>query len=617
MKFPYNWKQKWISLLRRWRNFKKDVNLNFHFLQDDIYEIDKVAHPYLRAFSILLSLLVVVSILIPIGFELTPELVYLNSQIEGWILLGFVANFVLRLVLTSDRKTYLKKRWFEGVVSLFSVFLLIDIGISSIGIIDYLSGDAPNAEGVFLQLLKGYLLFVVVVKFLQYLPELLGQQKNTGRFLVYSFLSLIAAGTFLLMLPGATQNGQGLIFIDALFTSTSAVCVTGLIVVDTATHFTLFGELIILTLIQLGGIGIITFATFLFLFISGGLGVGQMNTLRDVVGESNTSLVTATLKRVVGFTFVVEAIGAIGYYVSWDVSFPSHGQRILFSIFHAISAFCNAGFSLFTNSLADGPNATSWAINITTMTLIVLGGLGFTVIWEMIRRRTDRSRWRRRLSIHTRTVLTTTAVLIVAGTLLVLAMEWNHTLADFAWGKKIMVSLFQSITTRTAGFNTIDIGAIGITATLVMLTLMFIGGSPASTAGGIKTTTFAVVMRSIVMTVRGYDKMEMFRRTVPNRVIFRAMTVILLAASCISVSTVLLTLVENHSFMDLFFEEVSAFATVGLTRGITGDLTSWGKFIIVVSMFLGRVGILTFMAAFATKVDTNKYKYPEENIMVS
>ncbi len=617
MKFPYNWKQKWIALRRRWRTFKKKMNLFLHFLQDDIYEIDKVAHPYIRAFNVILSLLVVASILIPIGFELTPELVQLNRQIEGWILFGFVASFLARLVLTSDRTTYLKKRWFEGVVSIFSVLLLIDISISTIGIIDFFVGDASNPESLFLQLLKGYLLFIVIVKFVQYLPDLLGQQKNTGRFLVYSFLSLIAAGTLLLMLPGATQDGEGLLFIDALFTSTSAVCVTGLIVVDTATHFTLFGELVILTLIQLGGIGIVTFATFLFLFISGGLGVGQMNTLKDVVGESNTSLVTATLKRVVGFTFLVEAIGAVGYYLSWEVSFPSHGQKILFSIFHAVSAFCNAGFSLFTNSLADGANATSLGINITTMVLIVLGGLGFTVIWEMIRKRTNQSRWRRRLSIHTRAVLVTTAVLIAAGAVLILAMEWNGTLAGFSWGNKVMASLFQSITTRTAGFNTIDTGAIGISATLVMLTLMFIGGSPASTAGGIKTTTFAVVMRSIVMTIRGYNKMELFKRTVPNRVIFRAMTVILLAASCISVSTILLSLVEDHAFMDLFFEEVSAFATVGLSRGITGDLTSWGKFIIVVSMFLGRVGILTFMAAFASKVDTNKYKYPEEDIMVS
>jgi potassium uptake TrkH family protein len=474
-----------------------------------------------------------------------------------------------------------------------------------------------DPEGFFLKFLKGYLLFIVIIKFLQYLPELLEDQKNTARFLVYSFLSIIAAGTVLLMLPGATQDGNGLAFIDALFTSTSAVCVTGLIVVDTATHFTLFGELVIMTLIQLGGIGIITFATFLFLFISGGLGVGQMNTVKEMVAEKNTSLVTATLKKVVGFTFLVEAIAVVAYYVSWDMEFSSQGQRFLFSAFHAVSAFCNAGFSLFTNSLADAHNATNWPVNITTMILIVLGGLGFTVIWELIQRRTERKMWRRHLSIHSRVVLATTGILIVVGTVLVLILEWDKTLAGHSTVDKFLLSLFQSITTRTAGFNTLDIGVIGIPAILGMLILMLIGGSPASTAGGIKTTTFAVLVRSMTMSIRGYSRMEMFKRTIPNSIIFRAMTVILLAVSCISISTILLTVVEDHAFLDLLFEEVSAFATVGLSRGITGDLTSWGKSIIIVSMFLGRVGILTFMVAFASRADNRKYRYPEESIMVS
>ncbi|MGM0588291.1 MAG: TrkH family potassium uptake protein [Bacteroidota bacterium] len=617
MKFPSSWKTLGYKLRRRWRDVKKKANLNLHYLQDDIYEIDKVAHPYLRAFTVILSLLVVASILIPIGFELTPELIQINRQLEIWILFGFLLNFLIRLVLTSDRTAYLRKRWFEAVMSMFSLLMLVDIALVPIGITEWLLTGAADPESLFLKILKGYLLALVVIKFLQYLPELLDRQKNTARFLVYSFFALITIGTLLLMLPGATQDGQGLVFIDALFTSTSAVCVTGLIVVDTATHFTLFGELVILTLIQLGGIGIVTFATFLFLFISGGLGVGQMNTLKGMVGESNSSLVVSTLKQVVGFTFVVEAIGAISYYISWDMTFPSHGQRILFSVFHAVSAFCNAGFSLFTNSLADGANATHLGINITTMLLIVLGGLGFTVIWELIRRKTDQSSFRRRISIHTQTVLTVTGILIIGGALLISLMEWNGVLAGYSWGDKLLLSLFQSVTTRTAGFNTVDTGAIGLSATLVMLILMFIGGSPASTAGGIKTTTFAVVMRSVVMTVRGYNRMEMFKRTVPNRIIFRAMTVILLAGSCISISAILLTYVEDHAFMDLLFEEVSAFATVGLSRGITGELSPWGKFIIVVSMFLGRVGILTFTVAFAKRLDTHNYEYPEETLMVS
>ncbi|MDZ7683578.1 MAG: potassium transporter TrkG [Fodinibius sp.] len=418
MKIPQKWKQHENYLLGRWRSFKKKANLFFHYIQDDIYEIDKVAHPYLRTFSALLVILVVASLLIPLGFELTSEMEQLNYQIEGWLLFGFVLNFLLRLVLTSNRKSFLQKRWFEGILSVFSLLLLADF-VTPTNIIGVLFFMVDDPEGLFLEFLKGYLLLIVIIKFLQYLPKLLEDQKNTARFLVYSFLTIIAAGTVLLMLPGATQDGQGLVFIDALFTSTSAVCVTGLIVVDTATHFTLFGEVIIMTLIQLGGIGIITFATFLFLFISGGLGVGQMNTVKEMVAEKNTSLVTATLKKVVGFTFFVEAIAVAAYYISWDMEFSSQGQRFLFSVFHAISAFCNAGFSLFTNSLADAHNATNWPINITTMILIVLGGLGFTVIWEIIQRKSERKIWRRRLSIHTRLVLVTTAILIVAGTVVI------------------------------------------------------------------------------------------------------------------------------------------------------------------------------------------------------
>lgn len=617
MKIPHHWKQKWLQALRRWRGFKKRANLFFHYVQDDIYEINKVAYPYLRAFTGLLILLVIASFLIPLGFELTPRLELVIQRVEEGLLIGFVINFLTRLVLTSDRSAYLKKRWFEAILSVFSIVVLTDIGLSFINFVDSFLFDIENHREFFLQILKGYLLLFVIIKFIQYLPELLDRQKNTARFMVYSFLSLIAAGTLLLMLPGATQDGNGLVIIDALFTSTSAVCVTGLIVVDTATHFTLFGEIVIMVLIQLGGIGIITFATFLFLFISGGLGVGQMNTLKDMLAEKNTNLVTATLKKVVGFTLFVEAIAVVAYYLSWDMEFSSQGQRFLFSVFHAISAFCNAGFSLFTNSLADAHNATNLGINITTMVLIVLGGLGFTVIWEIIRKKREEAIWRRRLSIHTRIVLYTTTLLIFVGTVFILILEWNNTLAGYSFGDKFILSLFQSITTRTAGFNTVDTGAMGVSVTLVMLTLMLIGGSPASTAGGIKTTTFAVLVRSIAMTVRGYNRMELYKRTIPNSIIFRAMTVILMAVTCISISTILLSIVEDHAFLDLLFEEVSAFATVGLSRGITGDLTSWGKGIIILSMFIGRVGILTFMVAFASRADNRKYRYPEESIMVS
>ena len=617
MRFPYRWKTKWLELLIKLRRFRKKTNLRLQFIQDDLFDIDEVLRPYFRAFSALLMVFATFSLLIPVSFHLSEEHLRLNNKIEVGLLIGFLASSVVKLIITSDRKNYLRKRWFEMVFSVFSFFFLIDNAISKVPVFEFLFSVSGSTESHFLRILKGYLILIVIIKAVQYLPELLSRQSNSARFMVNSFLFLITAGTILLMLPGTTVDNQGLDFIDALFTATSAVCVTGLIVVDTATHFTLYGQVIILSLIQLGGLGIITFATFILLFISGGLGVRQLSTLKDLVSEDNTSLAVNTLKRIVGFTLFAEIIGMGLYYIFWTTEFPDNGQRLLFSVFHSISAFCNAGFSLFTNSLADSQNALNPGINLTTVVLIVLGGLGFTVEWELIHRYTNKKYRRRKLSVHSKLVLVTTASLIAFGMGSYLILEWNNTLQGMSVIDKLMVSLFQSVTTRTAGFNSVDIGSIGIPATLVIISLMVIGGSPASTAGGVKTTTFAILFRSIIMTIRGNDRMEIYKRTIPNTIIFRAITVLLLAGGFIAVSTILLSIFEDQSFIDLLFEEVSAIATVGLSRGITSELSSWGKAIITLSMFMGRVGVLTFMVAFAKRVDIQKYQYPEENIMVS
>lgn len=617
MKLPPSWKHNWIIFLIWWKKAKKQLALRIHFLQDDLYEIDVVAHPYLRMVSALLILLVLASVLLPIAFHLSPELVLLNSRLEIGLMAGFVIHFIIRFTLTSRRIEFLKQRWLELLFTLISSVFLLEVLIDTIPLELLLGGTDVAGNELFLVLLKAYLLLIAGIKVLQYLPELLQDQSNSARFLVNSFLILIAAGTFLLMLPGATIDGVGLSFIDALFTATSSVCVTGLIVVDTATHFTTFGQVVILILIQLGGLGIITFATFLFLFISDNIGIGQMKTLKTMVAESNTSLAVTTLRRVVGLTLFAELLGAIAYFFSWTVSFESVSEKIFFSIFHAVSAFCNAGFSLFTNSLADHQNAVNVSVNITTMSLIIVGGLGFTVVWELITRSRMSFPNKKRMTVHTRIVLITTGVLIICGSLFYLILEWNNTLSGYSAGNKIMLSFFQSITTRTAGFNTVDIGAVDVSTILIMLSLMLIGGSPASTAGGIKTTTVAVLFRSVVMTIRGFNKMELFKRTIPSPVIFQAVSVIILAITCISISTVLLTLAEDLPFLDLLFEEISAFATVGLSRGITADLSSLGKGIIITSMFLGRVGILTFMMAFARQVDAGKYRYPDEKIIIT
>jgi potassium uptake TrkH family protein len=466
-------------------------------------------------------------------------------------------------------------------------------------------------------LTKIYLVMVVVAKFIQATPILISLQRHPAQIIVGSFITIILFGALLLMMPRATVDGQGLSFINALFTSTSAVCVTGLIVVDTATHFTILGQTIILILIQLGGIGIITFATLFALFMSRGLGMGQMNFLKDIVSENRAQETFATIKRIIGLTLLVETLGVVGYYLSWTEMFPSPTARLYHSVFHAVSAFCNAGFSTFSNSLADQGNALNLGVNITTMIMVVVGGLGFTTIWELVRGNPKRKMRHRQLSLHARLVLYVTGGLIILGAVAFLTLEWTHTLQDYTLGEKVMVGFFQSITTRTAGFNSVDIGALDMSTTVIFLTLMAIGASPASTGGGIKTTTIAVLVLSVISTARGHDRVEFAKKTIPRSTIFTALTAFTLAAISLFIFTLLLTITENLPFLDLLFEEFSAFATVGLSRGITSELSGMGRLIVTVSMFIGRVGSVTLALAFAKKVDKRRYKYPKESVIVA
>ncbi|SMO86742.1 Trk-type K+ transport system, membrane component [Gracilimonas mengyeensis] len=360
-----------------------------------------------------------------------------------------------------------------------------------------------------------------------------------------------------------------------------------------------------------------TIATLFALYVSSGLGVGQMSMLKETIGETRTSETFRTIKKIVGITLTVEAIGVLGYYLSWGHMFDDNGTRLFYSVFHAVSAFCNAGFSVFSNSLADEANVLNYGVNITTMFLIVIGGLGFTTFWELIKGNPERKIRTWQFSLHTRIVLIATVVLIVGGTVAFLALEWDGVLAGYATSDKVLISMFQSITTRTAGFNTVDIGSLGVSTVLVFLGLMVIGASPASTAGGMKTTTVSVMLIAVWSTITGKNKVEFAKRTIAKDTVLTAMSVFVLVAACLFIFTFALTLTENLPFMDLLFEEFSAFATVGLSRGITPALTDAGKGIIILSMFIGRVGIVTLALAFAKSRKSTKYTYPTESVIVA
>lgn len=595
--------------------------LKYRFFQYTFYDFSKSANPWFRAASILLTTLVFLSVGLPYVTKDTYITEIIANSINQFILLGFGVLFFVRLFIEQHPLLFFKTHWLEGIAALIALLLSADIFLDSGLFITYLFDlfGIEEPAKVMLKLVQFYLIGLVVIKVVQFIPKIIATTRNPARLILTSFILAIVAGALLLMLPDATTNSKGLAGIDALFMSASAVCVTGLAVVDVSAQLTFFGQTVILVLIQLGGIGVITFATFLALFLSESVGVSQRHVLQDMVSESDVSAVTRTLKHIIAVAFTFEILGAISYYISWAELIPNPSKRVFFAVFHSVSAFCNAGFSLFTNSFADPTNALSWGINITTILLIVGGGLGFTTIWELVQRSLpNRSPvFSGRLTVHSLIAIKMTIGLIVAGTFFILLLEWNGVLSSYSLSEKVLLSLFQSVTTRTAGFNTLNFGAFSAGATLIVIVLMTIGGSPASTAGGLKTTTVYVLFSSMLANIQGKNRLEIANRTIPNEVVFKAITSVFLAFISLISCTIILAIYEPFNFMDLLFEQVSAFMTVGVSRGITAELGSVGKSVLIFSMFAGRVGLLTFAFAFAKKVKHQNYLYPEEQIMVA
>ncbi len=432
---------------------------------------------------------------------------------------------------------------------------------------------------------------------------------NPAQILALSFLVAITIGTILLSLPLATAQGQRLPLIDALFTATSATCVTGLKVVDTGSYFSLFGQLVILVLIQFGGLGIMTMATLFGLMIGRRLGLRERMVVQEALKHSTLGGIRVLLRYVIILTLSIEGLGALFLYLRWRGAGIAHPGYC--AIFHAISGFCNAGFSLFKDSLVG--YRSDPAINITMLLLIILGGLGFIVLTDLRRYRPGREET---LSLHTKVVLTTTFFLIVLSIPLIFLLERNNTLSTLPQGGKILGAAFQSITPRTAGFNTLEIGSMREGSLFLLMLLMFIGASPGSTGGGIKTSTFGVFLVTILAFFRGKKEITFFKRTISHKVTREILTVITLALGLVILATFLLLITEGKEFIKVLFEVFSAFGTVGLSTGITDMLSKLGRIIITVTMFAGRIGPLTIAVAMGQREYAPLYKYPEERVMI-
>lgn len=441
---------------------------------------------------------------------------------------------------------------------------------------------------------------------------------------VFSFLVAICVGTTLLSLPIATADHQRLGLIDALFTATSATCVTGLIVKDTGSFFSAFGRVVILVLFQAGGLGIMTLSTLFAILLGRKLTIKENVVIRSTMDQQKIEGLTTLIKYILLVTFGIEFIGALLLFLRWSNS-PgiSAGQAVYRSIFHSISGFCNAGFSLFSTSFM-GYRGDLY-INLVMTTLILLGGIGFIVLLDIPKLkfwRKDRAVIFARLSLQTKLVLVLTVCLVVAGGIFLMVSENANALKGMPLKEKALASYFQAITSRTAGFNTLNIGSLTVPSLLFLIVLMFIGASPGSTGGGVKTATFGIAVATCVAMSKNKDRVTLFKRTIPRHVVRRALLVCVMGLAWVLCFTLLLAIAERAKsdqpqfFLRVLFEVTSAFGTVGLSAGITPTLTSFGKLLIALTMFAGRIGPLTLALAVALREERLIYRYPEERIMV-
>jgi len=546
-----------------------------------------------------------------------------------WVYYGIITVFafenILKLILAPNRKAFFLRNRLDFIVTA-SLILGIPVvtkvsAIPSIHRFLTASGIRSMA-GFYGTIVQFYIVYHIIRKGVQIQRAISYTRLSPARFLITTYLFVIILGTFLLFSPRASAPGRTTSLVDAFFTATSATCVTGLIVQETGRHFSSFGQGVILSLIQIGGLGLMTFTAF-FSALIGGMGLREKAAMKEIYDYA----ILARLGRMIGFilllTFGFELVGAMLLFPVWTEGVTTLSQRLYFSLFHSVSAFCNAGFSLYHNSFESYAN--NIALNIVVPLLVIIGGLGFQVHANLIGcfrqwlgkgRRHSLEKAQERLTIHTKIVLITTAALLIFGMICILSLEYSNTLKPLSLGGKIEASFFHAVTPRTAGFNTLPVSQMRGATRWVTMFLMFIGASPGSTGGGIKTSTFAIIVLMVLAALQNRRSVQAFRRTVASESLQRAtlitsVTLLLVFASCLA-----LTAVEGLPLQQTLFEVISAQGTVGLTTGITPGLSIAGKLIICVTMFLGRIGPLALVVALAGRRPPETYEFPHEKILV-
>jgi trk system potassium uptake protein len=566
-----------------------------------------------------ISVFVLFAIVVEIGFEISQ---FVSSIIQWIFNLGLTAAIIS---LLHKYIIQFRKKFRVVLFDFFCLLLFVFVLFTRLEFISVLPELLSATIWVYLAL---------IIFFLRELSDkkinLNTSTFNPAQLLILSFLVLIFLGCGFLLLPNATYGGIS--FIDALFTATSAVCVTGLVVVETGSYFTSFGQIVILILIQLGGIGIMTFASYFSFFFKGGSTYENQLLLKDMTNSEKLSEVFETLKKILFLTFFIEAIGAILIFFTLDKSMISSlSDQVFFSVFHAISGFCNAGFSTLGNNLYEPGFNLNYPLHLIIAFLFVLGSIGFPIIFNLFkylkffllksfsklmgRRSSLNLVWM--VNFNSRITLATTFVLIFGGMFFFLIFEYNNALSNHSFWGKLVTSFFGS-TARTSGFNTFDTSMLHFPTLFILMFLMWVGASPASVGGGIKTSTLAVATLNILSIAKGKNRIEAFGREISQNTVKRSFAIILLSLVAIGLSVLLLAFFEpDFSLLSIIFESVSAYSTTGYSMGITPDLSGIGKFIITITMFVGRMTMLMVLIAFMKKVRVSNYRYPTEEILIN
>jgi len=569
----------------------------------------------LNIIMVIATIMALISLIIDFSGFAISQSASRNLAILNWAIVGvFITETFIRWGLRKFELSYLKSNWPDFTLIFLLLVLLIALFVYS-----------PRSTGTkwspllvnfslaraYILLTRFYIIGVPIIRAVGRTQRIASVRLAPPQLISLSFIFVILMGTGFLLIPEATVSGN-ISFIDALFTVSSATCVTGLIVVDTGSYFTRFGQMVILILIQIGGLGLMTITTFFALLLGRGMSVRESVVMREALNIKLISRIPNLIVSILIVTFVSEALGALLLWIAWS-GFDKFewGSVLYYSIFHSISAFCNAGFSLFKNNLEDFRG--DFITNITVTSLIIFGGLGFIAIINLIRTFIFRQG---KITLHTKLVLIVTFVLIISGTFLILWIEWNNAFGDLPFSGKLMAAYFQSVTPRTAGFNTVNISQLTYASYFLIIIFMFIGASPGGTGGGIKTSTVGVIIASIRSMLKGRSTTEIFKRNIPRDIINSAFVLIIMVLIILSVFTFILLLTQKGEPMHILFELFSAFGTVGLSAGMTPNLTTLGKLIIILTMFMGRIGPVTLALALSQKREKATYEYPDESVMI-